>query len=215
MPDNPSPRPVSETPSDDLLTDLEIFDINAAVGVAARFFGLQKGTMPVQGTSIEQGRECVRNAESALPKIRKTRDAALSSPPQGRGEVSEEVTDKQRLDAFINGLGVYLQMCGGQGTPAAWLELGQIVRKVLRKDMGDMDWRKLAFAQHSHGADGACLYGDDGELSCASCGADFKRMTSAELSECFVRYNLKHHGEEAAHVLAALRPAPSSPETPQ
>jgi hypothetical protein len=141
--------------------------------------------------------------------------ATHPAAPQGRGEVSAEVTDKQRLDAFINGIGIYLQMCGGQGTPAAWLELGQIVRRVLRKDMGDAEWRKLAFAQHGHGADGACLYGDDGELSCSSCGADFKRMTTAELTECFVRYNLKHHGDEAAQILSALRPAPSSPETPQ
>ena len=74
------------------------------------------------------------------------------------------------------------------------------------------EWRELAFLQHGHKG-GACLYGDDGELSCSSCGADFKRMTPAQLRECFVRYNLKHHGEEAQRILDDAFPASRSPET--
>lgn len=183
--DGSAPRPVSETPS---ASDLNVLD--NAVRLA-----------------FSDNRAFAKVPLSVADRILRA-----ISRPQGRGDVSDEedVIDKRRLDAFINGIGIHLQMCGGQGTPEAWLELGQIVRRVLRKDRDDMDWRELAFVQHSH-KDGACLYGDDGELQCSTCGADFKRMTPAQLRECFVRYNLKHHGEEVRQILEAAFPTtPSS-----
>lgn len=36
---------------------------------------------------------------------------------------------------------------------------------------------------HRHGCPSECLYGDDGEIQCNSCGIDFKRDSSKKISQ--------------------------------
>ena len=52
--------------------------------------------------------------------------------------------------------------------------------------------RLLMFYQHSHfGKSALALYGDDGEMSCNTCGCDFKRDSSEQLGNKIKMYNIK------------------------
>ena len=44
----------------------------------------------------------------------------------------------------------------------------------------EREWRTLLWT--AHGCPTAALYGDDGEMSCGSCGVDFLRMTPAQIA---------------------------------
>lgn len=61
-----------------------------------------------------------------------------------------------------------------------------------------------------HGCPTDALYGDDGELQCAKCGVDFKRMTAGQIDQVFVcqaRAALIRHDRAAAAVASIQREA--------
>ena len=53
--------------------------------------------------------------------------------------------------------------------------------------------RKMLFRQHSHGGSSACLYGDDGEMSCGVCFCDFVRDSVEELKQKTYDFNMREY----------------------